>query len=364
MPTCYNVSKYWLCNPRGDSDYRLQSAFRLSAVLLVVIFHLSQATGNWLVIGNAGTDASFVLSGFTIWSLAARHRQGGREFLTRRASRIVPLYWAETLLFTAVTTVQAGVQGTPGYSVGHVVQSLLLVPHLDARGTIFPVVNVAWSLTIELLFYGLVASSFLLPRGARFPALLTVLVSLSACRLFMSPVTGMGMVYTSNHMAEIAGGVLVAQLRLSGRVLDAAASRTWIACGLSMLIVEQAMNISPYDCRWAYAGVPAVIILAGVVGLEAARGRTTRRFSTIALLGGATYPMYLFHGLFLRLVRSWVDAPVAVQAAALVALTLLFGLAVQPVDTWLTGTLRRWCEPGGRRLSRPAFAGLASENRM
>lgn len=329
----------WRRSAGERASYPLQNAFRLAAVLLVVLFHLSQATGNWLVIGNAGTDASFVLSGFTIWTLAARHRAGATDFFLRRVSRIAPLYWAETFLFTSIVTVEAHVQGTPGYATGHVLQSLFLLPHLDDRGTIFPVVNVAWSLLVESLFYALVALSFTLPRPSRLPLLLAVLLSLSTYRLFVAPTTGIEIAYTSNHMAEIAAGVLLAHLRLERRVLSPEAARIWIACGLLILAGEQLLHISPYASRWSYAGIPALMILAGAIGVEAAR-KPTSATALLALLGSATYPMYLFHGLVLRLVRCCTQVPIAVQAAALVILTLLLGLAIQPLDTWLTTRLR------------------------
>ena len=65
---------------------------RAIAAFTVLLFHL---IGPAFVIGAAGVDVFFVISGFIMGSFAA----GGKplQFFYHRLVRIVPLYWAVTL---------------------------------------------------------------------------------------------------------------------------------------------------------------------------------------------------------------------------------------------------------------------------
>lgn len=101
-------------------------------------------------IGAPGVSFFFVLSGFVLlWS----HRQGDRplRFYRRRVARIVPAYWAATLISAAVLALL--------YSVGlrSVAESLIplslvqaWVPHEDVY---YSGVAVGWSLSVEAFFY-------------------------------------------------------------------------------------------------------------------------------------------------------------------------------------------------------------------
>ena len=75
------------------------------AALSVLVTHALQwplAEMNIVLLktGRLGVDVFFVISGFIITTIAGDGRFDPKQFLVRRAFRIVPAYWAATFLIT------------------------------------------------------------------------------------------------------------------------------------------------------------------------------------------------------------------------------------------------------------------------
>ncbi len=69
---------------------------RTPASIGVVAFHTGRAT----ILGQAGVDVLFVISGFIIWMMTIRPT-GPAKSLWHRVVRVVPLYWVATLIMAA-----------------------------------------------------------------------------------------------------------------------------------------------------------------------------------------------------------------------------------------------------------------------
>jgi exopolysaccharide production protein ExoZ len=134
---------------------------RALACLAVVVYHAAEmwrtrlSPGGTVVwpLGAAGVDVFFVISGF-VMVLSASRRANWRAFLRARLRRIVPLYWLCSLakmggLFAAGDTARLG--------LSYCLRSLLFLPVHDAAGLLKPVLPVGWTLSFEMLFYGLCA---------------------------------------------------------------------------------------------------------------------------------------------------------------------------------------------------------------
>lgn len=136
------------------------------AATLVVLFHLRAASVfagqdpgplRWFRVGEAGVDVFLVLSGFVIFHAAqGRTGRGPGWFLRQRFWRIVPSYWA-ALFLTLVA--MAGFAVTRGDwsdwpSAGRLEVSVAMLP-LPGQ-----VMAVAWTLTVEWLFYLVFAATF------------------------------------------------------------------------------------------------------------------------------------------------------------------------------------------------------------
>lgn len=136
------------------------------AILLVLAAHitwllpqetsrLARLAGGWLSLGWCGVQLFFVLSGFLITRiLLARKSQPSdyyRDFYTRRALRIFPLYYVALVVIALLrygTGVQIGPDGSEWWWYLFYAQNWT-----NAAGHIPPAVGHFWSLAIEEQFY-------------------------------------------------------------------------------------------------------------------------------------------------------------------------------------------------------------------
>src|ERR1041385_4562638 len=88
-----------------------------------VVVHHSEVLAPWnIVLGSAGVDLFFVISGVVI-SLSTPPEMPIRDFLIRRFIRIFPLYWLATLVWVAYA---AHFGAAP--NANDLIRSLLLFP--------------------------------------------------------------------------------------------------------------------------------------------------------------------------------------------------------------------------------------------
>jgi len=151
-------------------DGRLLSvqALRAIAALLVVSVHSIDAAElyssprqsrffHWGNYGACGVDIFFAISGFIVSQVAVRMADRNPEapsttalqFLTRRITRIYPLYWILTAVVIAME--ELGRHHTEWHSF-HWLPTLLLLPSLQALGNA-PALSLGWSLMFEMYFY-------------------------------------------------------------------------------------------------------------------------------------------------------------------------------------------------------------------
>lgn len=162
-------------NPHSQSSntfkfLHIQTLRGISA-LLVILFHSNALTINygqepsWAKIllgsfGEAGVDIFFVISGFIIATVTPLG-SGIKEFLIKRAIRVVPLYWCVTLFYLSIYFLLPQAFNTFHAELYHVVSSFLFIPSAGPDGQVVPVVSYGWSLNFEVLFY--ILFSFFLP---------------------------------------------------------------------------------------------------------------------------------------------------------------------------------------------------------
>jgi len=98
-----------------------------------MVFHLTE--GRW-VLGAAGVDIFFVISGYLMGLLGSQ--QHPLQFFTRRAIRIIPLYWAITLVYFVAA--KAGLFSRLTVTPAELLGSLLFIPYFNAEGQVWPIV--------------------------------------------------------------------------------------------------------------------------------------------------------------------------------------------------------------------------------
>ena len=116
-----------------------------------VLWNVSQFLG---LVGNAGVDLFFVLSGYLIYGALVRPTTCLIRFLRRRIERIYPTFVVVFMLYIALSLVFPQASRLHGRTVGdlimYLIQNLLLLPGVF---DITPVITVAWSLSYEVFFY-------------------------------------------------------------------------------------------------------------------------------------------------------------------------------------------------------------------
>ncbi|MBV8979201.1 MAG: acyltransferase [Alphaproteobacteria bacterium] len=135
-------------------------AMRGVCALSVVLFHCEGLFAQGVVFchGFLAVDAFFVLSGFVI-AHTYEHRLGRsmslRNFLQARLKRLTPVYWAGTILCSAMLAAVVHYKPAGTFYDPHLVlplsaMALLLLPQWTLGGLAYPANPVAWSLMGEM----------------------------------------------------------------------------------------------------------------------------------------------------------------------------------------------------------------------
>ena len=312
-------------------------ALRFWAALGVVIFHSYISTLHishrfgvlgeaGAVFGRVGVDVFFVLSGVII-TLTSKGLTA-REFIARRAMRILPIYGLLTCLYLAGGFVRGGV----GWR--EVVTSLTLWPALDR--IVEPIVGVAWTLCFEALFYA--ATALVLWRRKLIWPVLAVFATALAIR------SGPVLNYLGNPIIiEFLMGVGLTRLpkwRGAIALIPVALVVIWVfgtAGYSSELNVPDFLNGTMAWRRVLLLGLPAAMIVWGALQIDVRPGLFT-------YLGDASYSLYLTHlpivvgvsWLFCRYTAAAPDLIAAVAALASILLAWRFHeLFEKPMLAWL-----------------------------
>jgi peptidoglycan/LPS O-acetylase OafA/YrhL len=325
---------------RGSSADHIRGfdGIRGIAVLLVIAFHcwrdvraFAPVSKAWMVLemGWVGVDVFFALSGFLITGILLRVR--GRpgwwpRFMTRRAMRIMPLYFAVlAILLVPRWFVLGELPEIPTWSLLLFVSNWFLAYQPNTE----QVYAVTWSLSVEEQFYviwPLVVGSVRSPRALK--AILVVILLASPLTRFWvhDPLNRAAWMLTPCKADALAAGALWAVLAWEGRAVPRWAPAVLAGWTMLLLAGGAAGLYALTDPWFAVAGLSIIAFgcalwVATVASTQEGLVVRVLEWGPLAAVGRISYGVYLLHAVFV--------APLAVGARS-------FGL---PPDLQLAATL-------------------------
>ena len=232
----------------------------------------------------AGVDIFFVISGFIMVYASARlfgSAQGPRIFLAHRIARIVPLYWATTMLYLAVVLLAPALLNSEYLAPGFVTSSFLFIPAARPDGLVQPLYSLGWTLNYEMFFYALFAIAVAFPRQRAVAALIGALILIVGLGQTLAPLPQPLAFWSDPIILEFAFGMALGWASAEGFFLNGPARlgfRGWRACAFGAGRVPTVANgSSPPPRLW----IPS--------GLSCHRGRA--RFAGAARCGRRAHPL-------------------------------------------------------------------------
>ena len=289
-------------------------------------------TGSLLLFaGRHGVEFFFVISGFIIYYVHGKEI-GNPAFLgryvTNRFVRIYPIFWVVMFLLIAGQVLLTELD--PEFTtVGGIFRSFLLMPYAD-----YPPLGVAWTLSYEMLFYILFATTIF--AGPKAFAFMGVWWAISAAYWLTYVFTGYRMDFPleflfSPYNLLFLMGILTARYftALPGRL-----ALPMILFGVAILAVLTFRPLWwPLRMEAPLWGLAFTLVIAGIARIEFSR---TIRFPRFAiLLGDASYSIYLIHDMVMVVLGSIVfvrlldgAVPAMVQLVVMVVAGIVAGLCL------------------------------------
>ena len=250
------------------------------------------------IVGSAGVDLFFVISGFVMMSISRgrfQTKNASQAFLLRRAARIYPLYWCFTLLYLPILLFHPEMmnrqEGAAGISI---LRSFLLFPASQV-----PLVGQGWTLVHEMYFYLVFAVALLFPERAklRFLAAWSVLIVLCRIALARSGLAddspAMNLV-TDPLTFEFIAGCLAFVFIEKG-----SSTNSWLLIGLAVLglfapvWLQLPLDRADHLDRLLLCVGPAALLVFAAVNLENTKGILFPKI--IRFTGDISYSVYLSH---------------------------------------------------------------------
>lgn len=315
--------------PAPTTSSRLASIqyLRAAAALMVLGYHVVGEAG---VIGAAGVDVFFVISGFVIGLVTTGRRVDPLAFAYDRATRILPLYWLFTALLVVTKLAAPGLLPRLPLDAAWIAKSFLLVPTVlpGTTGT-FPFLYQGWTLWYEVLFYAAALVAIVSAPRRQTAALTAMLAALIALGMALRPQGAIGATLTDPLLVEFLAGYWFAVWRARGGRLSAIAGAALLAGGIAGLAAAAFAAGAPEGWpRVVWWGLPAMALFVGAVSLD--DGGHAREWTIPRLLGDASYAIYLSHGIavsLLLLLWRLAGMPFTDAASQIIPALVTFGLA-------------------------------------
>ncbi|MBB3457461.1 exopolysaccharide production protein ExoZ [Rhizobium sp. BK313] len=315
----------------SHSQVRSIQYLRALAAISVVFFHVSETYDLGFKIGASGVDIFFVISGFIMWVTTQGKLVSPQEFMSRRISRIVPVYWIATIVTVVVITVKPLFFFDVDPSAENLIGSLFFLPLIKDEA-LHPVVVQGWTLSYEMFFYLIFSISLLLSEFNRFCFLVIALVLLVALHSQMP--FSYARAFTEPVILEFAAGVIIGRLWTQNFRIPFHIAMALMTGGVVLLLTSALLPDVDRVVRW---GVPATLLVLGVAFAERERG--SPELAVVHFLGDASYSIYIWHvltgvvvtAILLRVGTPHAALPLLVVAGSLGLTLICYVLIERPM---------------------------------
>ena len=335
--------------PNDGYQYRHFGAFRLVLAGLVMLQHfaadlapatLAKALAPYPV-GGVAVLVFFALSGFVITeAVDCIYRQRPGAFLGNRLLRIVPhflLAVALSMLAHEIFRATGGVRlwrsqpsfPADAFAPANVALNFIgIVPLID-RFINYNFLDITWAVRVEMAFY--LAMGCAITVGGKLPGKRDFAWAATALLLLLLPLfvfsvlgRGIGMLQFLPYFA-FGAGLYFATIDQRGGWLAVALS---VPAMLWQCIMQHSAGPAPGMTTPSLAG--ELVILIGLLGTLTvlAFSNITRWRKADRILGGLTYPLYLYHEDVLVIVLTFTVGYSYLVFAAGIALSLLMAIAL------------------------------------
>jgi peptidoglycan/LPS O-acetylase OafA/YrhL len=297
--------------------------------------------------GWMGVCLFFLVSGFVITHVA--YREKPLEFMVRRVFRIYPPLIVAILVAVVILRLQNGLEFTPG----QVLLSFTLLNYFQSPQVV--TLGVAWSLVVELLFYGLVVIQMRTLKS--FPALAPALAASLVLLVILTSKDFGGTYFLFAATAAYVPYLLIGQviyLRASHRIGNRAALALAALCFGAIVfgILRIHTQFLPMDNSYLVSFAYALLLFVIALSLDIRPGAVFRAIAE------KSYGIYLLEGTAGLYLVFWLQKAGAPYLLALPA-AIAIGYAICVAFYRL---VERPSQNLGRRLgSRIASGEIASQ---
>nr|WP_254803887.1 acyltransferase [Methylobacterium sp.]USU34671.1 acyltransferase [Methylobacterium sp.] len=250
---------------------------------------------------RAGTDLFIVCSAFLTTHVNSRKPISAWDFLRKRLVRIVPLYWVMTFAVFLLVLIAPHIASSTKSDTGELMMSLFFIPYMKESHLVQPIVFVAWTLNLIMLFSLIYALSIALVGIKRaWMAAMVMVCVLVACGEAFSPKSVALEFYSDPLLVEFLFGLAIS--RFSGTLLSSPPPGRGRSLGIALCCGIAALALAAIVARphlwpdlhrtFAY-GVPCAALLCVAIRLDA--HGVSARAPVLQTLAGYAYAIYLSH---------------------------------------------------------------------
>lgn len=304
-------------------------------------------------LGWLGVIVFFVVSGFIMVMVTGVEQFDPIKFLRKRVLRVVPLYWAFTIVAAMLALVVPSLFKTTIFDALHLVLSLAFVPFYNpASHGLHPLYKLGWTLNYEMFFYFSFALLAVFSARRRATMLTLAYLALMIVGASVRPEGAIAAFYTSFMPLAFVTGVWLGLGYLEGWLNDWVQRYAIPLALFAMLGLVQGFVIDRGLVEDEVAFFGFLLASGGLVALAVGMAQYLPRIAWLESLGDASYSIYLAHIFAVGAVAGLTLRMLGTSDPLIVGLVLAIAIAGGIAAGWALYRLVE--EPMMRRLRKLA----------